>query len=161
MEDVVPWDYNGADKLFQPVGIVAILNSCNMALAYLWGCWLVWSSAYPQTHKHQAHSVLCVSWCLEINVCAIRLPEYCAFGVILACTPSESEVNCDSVVLWQWGLPVSSLPPLKPVRRSGHSRHGVHTVPEAHEVHVSECTHCQGMAAVAQRREALRDHGSL
>lgn len=51
---------------------------------------------------------------------------------------------------------MSSLPPLKAVRRSGHSRHGVHTVPEAHEVHVSECTHCQGMAAVAQHREAFK-----
>lgn len=36
MEDVVPWDYNGADKLFQPVDIVAVSNICNMALTCLW-----------------------------------------------------------------------------------------------------------------------------
>lgn len=71
MEDVVPWDYHGADKLFQPVDIVAISNSCNMALTCL-------------THKDEAHSVLCVSWCLAVSACATRSPEYHA----LSCHPS-------------------------------------------------------------------------
>lgn len=58
MEGVVPWDYNGADKSVQPVDIVTISNSCNMALMCLWGCWC--EAQRAPKHIKMKHTQFCV-----------------------------------------------------------------------------------------------------